>query len=54
MKIYVVFEDVDEAYEYSFEKLFISVHLKKEDAEAKVAELKRDHNHIYFEEMLVN
>ena len=53
IKIYIVFENINEAHEYYIERIFIEAFLNERDAQDKVEQLKRPYNEIYYEEILV-
>lgn len=56
MKVYIVLEDVGEAYIYNVDRVFLDIFLNEDDAKAKVKELSRSYNgipnnDIYYEEI---
>lgn len=53
MKIYMVFEDVEEANEYQFERLFIEAYFYEIDAIKRVGEEVRGWKNVYYEEVEV-
>lgn len=53
MKIYVVFEDMSEAYVFSVERIFKDAFLKEEDAQKLVGKLQNNYSDIYYEEVEV-
>lgn len=53
MEVYVVLEDIGEAYVFNADRILIGVFLNEQDAIAKVDELSEPHNDIYYEKIEV-